>query len=272
MTIPARNGRGGRRATSRARAFPDEGKPQRPARPVPAPGAPVAESAVAMAALRLTRDSILDGSLHASVRAVLGPEVRFMTDAERARQINDMLAAAPRPGRVWVFAFGSLIWNPAFHHVERRVARIHGWHREFCLWVRAGRGSPERPGLMLSLERGGSCTGVAYRLAPGTEATELDVLWRREMFTMSYRPVWTTAHTPDGPEPAIAFAADRTHERHAPDLDDDTVAHHLATGCGVIGRCADYLFDTVAHLRELGIRDRRLEALEAAVRARCTPS
>jgi cation transport protein ChaC len=73
---------------------------------------------------------------------------------------------------VWVFAFGSLIWNPAFHHVERRTARIHGYHREFCLWVRAGRGSVERPGLMLSLESGGSCTGVAYRLAPGTEAEQ----------------------------------------------------------------------------------------------------
>jgi cation transport protein ChaC len=224
-----------------------------------------------MAKLALTRESILDGSLHASVRAVLGPDVPFMTDAERRAQVDGMLARAPDPGRVWVFAFGSLIWNPAFRHVERRTARIHGFHREFCLWVRAGRGSVERPGLMLSLESGGSCTGVAYRLAPGTEATELDVLWRREMFTMSYRPVWTTARTPEGPVSAIAFSANRHHERYAPDLDLDTVARHLASGSGVLGRCCDYLFDTVAHLRELGIRDRSLESLEAKVRARCGP-
>jgi cation transport protein ChaC len=223
-----------------------------------------------MSSVKLTRDTILDGTLHASVRAVLGPDVPFMTDAERAAQISDMLARAPRPGRVWVFAFGSLIWNPAFHFAERRTAHVHGYHREFCLWVRAGRGSAECPGLMLSLESGGSCRGVAYRLAPGTEATELDVLWRREMFTHSYRPVWTTARTPEGPEPVIAFSANREHDRYAPGLDDDTIARHLARAWGVMGRGCDYLFDTVAHLRTLGIRDRHLESLEARVRAYCS--
>jgi len=220
-----------------------------------------------MAGLRLTRESILDGTLHASVRALLGPGARFASDAERRAQVQAILASAPRPGRIWVFAFGSLMWNPAFHFVERRTARIHGFHRQFCLWSRAGRGSPERPGLMLSLESGGSCTGVAYRLERRAAPTELDVIWRREMFTMSYRPVWTTARTGKGPEPAIAFSANRQHERYAPGLEDEVIARYLATGAGPMGRCCDYLFDTVAHLREIGIRDRRLEALEARVRA-----
>lgn len=215
----------------------------------------------------LTRQSILDGSIHQSLRAVLGPNVRLMTDEERHADIATMIARSPKPGRVWVFAFGSLIWNPAFEFAERRVARIHGFHRAFCLWNRAGRGSPERPGLMLSLESGGSCTGVAYRLAPGTESTELDVLWRREMLTLSYRPVWTLARTPEGPEPVITFTANRAHERYVPGLDHQTVAHHIATAQGHLGRCCDYLFETVAHLRELGIRDRRLEALEHTVRS-----
>ena len=142
-----------------------------------------------------------------------------------------------------------------------------GFHRQFCLWSRAGRGSPERPGLMLSLEPGGSCSGVAYRLERRAAATELDVIWRREMFTMSYRPVWTLARTPRGPEPVIAFSANRQHERYVPDLEDEVIARYLATGAGPMGRCCDYLFDTVAHLRQLGIRDRRLEGLEARVRA-----
>jgi cation transport protein ChaC len=217
--------------------------------------------------VKLTRESILDGSLHASVRALLGPRVRFMTDAERRTQVQAMLTRAPRRGRIWVFAYGSLIWNPAFHFAERRTARIHGYHRQFCLWARAGRGSPERPGLMLSLEPGGSCRGVAYRLASDAAATELDVIWRREMFTMAYRPVWTNAHTPEGPEPAIAFSANRGHERYVAGLDDAAIARYLATGAGPMGRCCDYLFDTVAHLRQLGIRDHRLERLEAKVRA-----
>ena len=225
-----------------------------------------------MTSIKLTRETILSGALHASVRTLLGPNVRLMTDEERSEQIARMLAASPRPGRVWVFAFGSLIWNPAFHFAEKRVARIHGFHRQFCLWARAGRGSPERPGLMLSLESGGSCTGVAYRLAEGTESTEMDVLWRREMVTMAYRPVWTVAHTPEGPEPAIAFSANRSHERYIPGLSEGEVAGYLASGAGPMGRCCDYLFDTVEHLRQLGIRDRRLEALETRVRALCNES
>ncbi|MFO1195933.1 MAG: gamma-glutamylcyclotransferase [Burkholderiaceae bacterium] len=221
-----------------------------------------------MATVKLTRESLLDGSFHAAVRAALGPDPTLMTDDERTAQVRDFVARAPRPGRVWVFAFGSLIWNPAFRFAERRTARIHGFHRQFCLWSRGGRGSPEHPGLMLSLETGGSCTGVAYRIAPGEERVELDVLWRREMVARAYRPVWTVAHTPQGVEPVITFAANRAHERYAPGLDADAVAHYLATGAGPMGRCCDYLFDTVAHLRDLGIRDRRLEALDAAVRAR----
>ena len=220
-----------------------------------------------MARLQLTRESILDGSLHASVRALLGPDVRFMTDAERAAQVQAVLARAPRPDRIWVFGFGSLIWNPSFHFVERRTARVHGFHRRFCLWARAGRGSPARPGLMLSLESGGSCAGVVYRLARRAVATELDVIWRREMFTGAYRPVWTTAQTPKGAEPAIAFSVNREHERYAPALSDEAIARYLATGAGTIGRCCDYLFETTKHLRELGLRDRRLEALEARVKA-----
>jgi cation transport protein ChaC len=217
--------------------------------------------------VNLTRESILDGSLHKLVRATLGPEVRIMTEAERTAQVKAMLARAPRAREVWVFAFGSLIWNPTFHFVERRTARIHGFHRQFCLWARAGRGSPERPGLMLSLESGGSCTGVAYRLAARAAATELDVLWRREMFTMAYRPVWTAARTPKGTVHAITFSANRSHDRYVPGLEDEAITRYLATGAGPMGRCCDYLFQTVAHLRQLGIRDRRLEALEAKVRA-----
>jgi len=225
-----------------------------------------------MGTLKVTRESILNGELLASARELLGAQTRFMTPEERAQQLREILAQAPRRDRVWLFGYGSLMWNPAFHFAERRTALVHGYHRQFCLWARAGRGSPERPGLMLSLESGGSCTGVAYRLAQGTEASELDVLWRREMVTGAYRPVWTTALTPAGPEPAIAFSANRGHERYAPGLDHDVVAHYLATGAGPMGRCCDYLFDTVEHLRQLGIRDRRLEALEAKVRAlRATP-
>ena len=215
----------------------------------------------------ITRESILDGTLLAAVRASLGPGQRLMSDEERDADIERMLATVPRDQPIWVFAFGSLIWNPAFEFVEQRNARIHGWRRAFCLWNKAGRGSPEYPGLMLSLESGGSCTGVAYRIAPRATRTELDVLWRREMMSFSYRPIWARAHTAQGPVTAIAFSRNPTHERYAPGLAHEVIVQHIAQAQGRLGRCCDYLFETVAHLRQLGIRDRELELIARDVRA-----
>jgi cation transport protein ChaC len=192
-----------------------------------------------------------------------------MSDEERACSIEQTLAQAPNRDRVWVFGYGSLIWNPAFHFAERATARIHGYHRQFCLWARTGRGSPERPGLMLGIEPGGSCHGVVYRIAPELVASELDVLWRREMNSGAYRPVWLAARTTHGIEHAIAFAVNRGHERYIADLDLAATVRHLANGAGYLGLCCDYLFDTVAHLRALGVRDRHLEVLETHVRAQC---
>ena len=218
-----------------------------------------------MARYRITRESLLDGTHHARIRADQ-PHVAFMSDEERCVQIAQILSLAPRRERIWIFGYGSLMWNPAFHYVERCTARIHGFHRQFCLWSRGGRGSPERPGLMLSLESGGSCTGVAYRIAPEAAMAELDVLWRREMASRSYRAVWASLHMRHGIEPGITFAVNRSHERYVPRLDTETAARYLATGRGSIGECCDYLFDTVDHLRELGIRDRRMETLAQRVR------
>ena len=219
-----------------------------------------------MAELKITRRNLLNGALLASARKLLGPGTRLMTPQERREHIGEMLACAPRPDRVWIFGYGSLMWNPALRYVERRAALIRGYHREFCLLARAGRGSPERPGLMLSLEPGGSCHGVAYRLPPGKIGSELDIVWRREMLTRSYRPVWVAARTARGTAHAIAFAANLEHERYRGGLDAETMARYLAEGAGPLGRCCDYLFDTVAHLRAMGIRDRRMEALERRVR------
>jgi|RhiMethySRZTD1v2_1073278.scaffolds.fasta_scaffold73244_4 cation transport protein ChaC len=216
---------------------------------------------------KLTRESLLDGSHYARISAAYGPNFRFMTDAERAAHIDGILARAPHRGSVWVFGYGSLMWNPAFHFAEERTARIHGFHRQFCLWARSGRGSPERPGLMLSIESGGSCNGVAYRIARHAVKTELDILWRREMRSLSYRPLWVTAHTQKGAEQAIVFAVNRSHERYVPGLDAKTVVRYLANGAGLNGTCCEYLFDTVDHLRRLGIRDERMENLAWDVRA-----
>jgi cation transport protein ChaC len=225
-----------------------------------------------MSRYKLTRESILDGSLRAASQAMLGISPPLTSDEERARQIEQVLASAPTPDAIWVFGFGSLMWNPAFHFAERRTARIHGYHRQFCLWARAGRGSPERPGLMLGIEPGGSCNGVIYRIAPALVKSELDVLWRREMNSAAYRPEWVAARTREGTVYALTFAVNRSHERYIGDLDLVSTVRYLAQGAGPLGLCCDYLFETVAHLRGLGVRDRHLEILEAHVRMHCAPA
>ena len=101
---------------------------------------------------------------------------------------------------VWVFGYGSLIFNPVIEHTERVNAKIYGNHRRFCLRTRIGRGSPDCPGLVLALDRGGSCAGVAFKLNPETAIAELDLLWRREMITLAYNARWVKLHTDTGRE------------------------------------------------------------------------
>ncbi len=124
----------GRRA-SRAKRFPEEGGHWRDA------GVPQCEHPFLGREIGRRGESILDGTLRVCATKLLGPGAKFMTDQKRTRQIGEMLARSPNPERVWVFGFGSLIWNPAFHFVERRTARVHGFHRKFCLAAKAGRGT-----------------------------------------------------------------------------------------------------------------------------------
>jgi cation transport protein ChaC len=114
---------------------------------------------------------------------------------------------------------------------------------------------------MLALEPGGSCRGVVYRIAPDAVASELEIVWLREMLGRAYRPRWVTAHTPAGTVRAIAFTMNRAHERYAGRLADDVVVTTIAGASGNLGGCAEYLFNTVAHLEALDIHDRQLTLL-----------
>ena len=217
--------------------------------------------------MELTRESLADGSLRRWL-AASNPELKVWSDEQMQESIAGMLATRPDgSGDVWVFGYGSLIWNPIIHTVERRTADVRGFHRRFCLWTHLGRGTVECPGLMLALERGGSCRGVVYRIAEAQMAEELMLLWRREMVTGAYCPRWVKAATPKGPVYGIAFTMNAGHHRYAGRLPEAQVAAVIARAEGPLGRCCNYLFSTVQHLRELGIRDRHLESLAHQVEA-----
>jgi glutathione-specific gamma-glutamylcyclotransferase len=213
----------------------------------------------------ITRDQLLNPERW---REMVGEHLRaeVRSDEELACSLATMMKGHPPDRDVWVFAYGSLIWNPTFAHVERRIGRIRGYHRRFCLRADVGRGSPERPGLFLGLDRGGQSSGVVFRIAAADAPHELMLLWRRELITNSYFPRWVRTQTAEGPVHAIAMVINHANARYAGAWPEERVVEAIATAEGRLGRCSDYLFNTLDHLTEMGIRDRMLERMAAAVR------
>lgn len=229
------------------------------------PIAPLAASTPDAAPL-LTRRLLEAGAIDA-IATKDAPGIRLRSAAECLASLRETLAVRPA-GDVWVFGYGSLIWNPAIVAVQRRVARVDGWSRSFCLSITALRATAERPGLMLALERGGSCWGVAYRLAEADVERELRLLWHREMACGAYVPRWVEILDEHGARcgHAITFTADPAHPRHVGGLDEAIVALRLARATGGLGSCADYLFRTCDALCASGIEDPAMQRLATLVR------
>ena len=218
---------------------------------------------------KLSRQAILDGHIRRLAESRPGA-IRLMSDEDRALAIQEALSQAPSLDEVWIFAYGSLIWNPAIHFAEREKVLVDGFHRSFCFWTVLGRGCEENPGLMMGLEPGGSSNGLAYRIDADDLDTELDILFRRELMSYVYKPTWvdaTLAESPDKTIKVLAFVVDPEHERFCGELDEPTLVRHIATASGPLGRNCDYLFQLTEHLRELGFTDGPLLELEARVRS-----
>ncbi|HQT64624.1 MAG TPA: gamma-glutamylcyclotransferase [Acidocella sp.] len=217
--------------------------------------------------LKITRETLLDGTLKARQReyAQIHPDMKFRSDAEMAALLEAILAAHEMAQDLWVFGYGSLIWNPAFEHVEKRAALLRGYHRRFCLRMLMGRGTPETPGLMLALDHGGACKGAAFRIAAPKIRQELGLLWQREMFGGAYNARWVNVTTKDGPIRAVTFVINRAHPRYIPEMSIEQTAALIATGCGDLGTCREYLENTISHLAAMGLRDSGLERIARAL-------
>ncbi len=190
-----------------------------------------------------------------------GPVTPTMDDAALEASRRGMLGGLDPAADIWLFGYGSLMWNPDLDFAERRPGRVHGWHRRFCLRQWRFRGRPDAPGLVLALDRGGSCVGVLFRVPGPGAADRLAGTWRREMRGRGYRPAWMRVASPEGRVRALGFVADRLGPRYAGDLDDAAAAALIARACGHVGPSATYLFETWRHCREIGIRDPMLERL-----------
>ncbi len=186
----------------------------------------------------------------------------FLSSPEREASLNEALLGRPPGEETWVFAYGSLMWNPALEYAEVQPCRVEGWRRSFCFWTPMGRGTPELPGLMLALADGGACEGIAYRLPPDLVRQELGLLWNREMLAGVYKPRWVPTRLRDGRTVnAVTFVVETGHCQYCGDLPIERVAYHIAFAEGRRGACREYLLNTAEHARALGIHDAYLEEL-----------
>lgn len=163
-------------------------------------------------------------------------------------------------GDFWVFGYGSLMWRPGFAHTETSRARLHGFRRSLCVWSHVYRGTPERQGLVLGLDRGGSCVGLAFRVPAELRDEVLAYLRDRELVTSVYLERMLPVRLENGETVvAVTYVVDRSHEQYAGSLQEAAAASIVSGAVGKAGPNEEYVLNTVAHLKALGIRDHWLE-------------
>ena len=223
---------------------------------------------VELAIQGITRETLKNWRVALLARERDGAEACIATEDQLLESRRLVIADDADFSDFWVFGYGSLIYNPIIDHKQSAIASIYGYHRRFCLWTEIGRGSPDCPGLVLSLDRGGSCKGVAFQLNPQNAIAELDLLWRREMMTMAYQPRLLSLHTDIGLKRGLAFVANPTRPAYAQPMPFEATVEVVAHAAGFNGPCREYLYYTIKGMQACGIRDRQLEKLAAAVQQR----
>jgi glutathione-specific gamma-glutamylcyclotransferase len=184
--------------------------------------------------------------------------------SRHAPELEDCLKASCD---IWIFGYGSLMWNPGFRHCAAQPALLRGWHRSFCVYSHRYRGTPEKPGLVLGLDRGGACRGMAFRIARADVEEAMHYLWDREMNGGVYRFRTLTAALEGGGTAQVrAFVVDRGHKNYAGRLSIDETARLILQGIGAKGHCREYLENTVRQLETLGLVDGPLHRLELRVK------
>jgi glutathione-specific gamma-glutamylcyclotransferase len=169
------------------------------------------------------------------------------------------------PAGVWIFAYGSLMWRPGFAYAEAAPARLHGYHRSLCVFSWVHRGTRETPGVVLGLDRGGSCRGWAFRVSAAQEPELLEYLDGRELVTDVYRRKRLPVTIAGRRVPAWGYIVRREHPQYAGQLAADRLLDLVRRGVGRSGNCRDYLVTTVSHLEAMGIVDGPLHALAKAL-------
>jgi glutathione-specific gamma-glutamylcyclotransferase len=217
---------------------------------------------------RLSRETLSRDDYHEYISTAL-PGVRLLSQPEMDNSARATLGQRPVTGTgAWVFAYGSLLWDCPLLVSAQKIVTVSGWHRAFCLENTIGRGTPEHPGLTMALDEGGECTGLAYHVEEQNLASEIKILWRREMPLGTYSPRWIEARDAEGMPvgPTLAFAADPGNPRYLGKLRFEDVVARLRTASGTLGTSADYLLRTQTALGGIGVSDPYIDELVLQLR------
>lgn len=188
----------------------------------------------------------------------------MVNDRSRTSAVSDICTEGGQltGNDLWVFAYGSLMWNPGFSFTEVTPARLYGYCRNLCIYSHVYRGSSAVPGLVLGLDHGGSCQGLAFRVTPALRAEVIAYLRKREQVNNVYLEKWLKLRLVDQRQvTALVYVADKDHRQYAGALEQSVVADIVRNASGQAGPNAEYVRNTVQHLQQMAIRDRQLEAI-----------
>lgn len=187
--------------------------------------------------------------------------IRTMSSQDLSGSINKILKGHDLDNGIWIFGYGSLMWNPDFEVVKKIPCEVLGYRRRLCLKSIVYRGTPDYHGLVFGLDIGSSCQGMCFLISPDKIDTELQKVWEREMFAETYIPTWVKVKSKKTTISAITFVINTKHEHYMPNLELEDVVERVARARGKCGSCHDYVRNTVKHLHQFGLRDESLEKL-----------
>lgn len=184
------------------------------------------------------------------------------TEAELEASQQAFLGHLNPDDQLWIFGYGSLMWRPDFQSIDCQKGRVLGYHRRFCCWSVFHRGTQDYPGLVLALDQGGCCEGLAYQVQLADADEDLRRLWKREMVTGFYVPRWVTVNLGGRDIEAITFAANPEHPQYATNLTAEQEAHRIGNAHGNSGSNLEYFTNTLLHLEEMNIHEPQLAQIQ----------
>ena len=211
--------------------------------------------------IKLTKENISKGHLGDKIKSISGSD-KVLTIEELLNARRNIIPDEGIGEDIYIFAYGSLLWNPTVDYEEECLAKIYGFHRSFCMKTNLGRGSFKKPGLMLGLDRGGSCRGSALKLKKSDAIKNIDILFRREMVTGAYKPKLLKTILEDGRKVmSLAFTVDKKHKNYFQNKAIQTKAIMISNAHGFLGTCEEYFSNTLQSLSELNIVDSEMIAI-----------